>query len=69
MSEMRPTADELEEVEAVLSKMAEANPPVVLMALISELISVACGTNPALKDVMRLQFYRRVYERLVTRLR
>jgi hypothetical protein len=58
------TQDELDQARAALQALAADQPTAVLMAMIEQLVDVACGTNPALRDVMRLRFYRGVLRKL-----
>ena len=55
---------ELEQIRAALTTLAAEQPTAVLLAMLDQLVEVTCGTNPALKDFMRLQFYRGVLSRL-----
>jgi hypothetical protein len=54
----------LAQITDSIAVAAEANPGRVLLAVVAELVDAACGTNPALKDFMRLQMYRRIARRL-----
>lgn len=54
------TRDELAQAKARLQALAAEHPTTVLMAMLEQLVEAACGSNPALRDVMRLQFYRGV---------
>jgi hypothetical protein len=47
-----------------IASAAAANPAAVLLVILDELVDVACGTNPALKDFMRERFYQRMLDRL-----
>lgn len=60
------TMRELARVRAIIGDAARLHPNRVLLAMLEELIEAACGTNPALKNVMKLQFYRRVRARIAT---
>lgn len=58
-------AQEIGEIHATIAGVAHQQPELVMLAIIDELISVACGTNPALRDIMRLHLYRRIRDRVV----
>ena len=55
---------ELSRIRARLEGLAAEHPTAVLLAMLNQLVDVACGTNPALRDTMRLQFYRGVMRKL-----
>lgn len=55
---------DLAQIEDFLATAAEDDPGRVLLAVVAELVDAACGTNPALKDFMRLQMYQRIARRL-----
>ena len=55
---------ELEQIRETIRAIAATHPTPVLLAMLDQLVDVACGTNPALRDVMRLQFYRGVLRKL-----
>lgn len=62
---MTTTREQLDAVRSAIGDVVREHPTGVLMVIVDEIIETAiAGTNPALKDVMRLQFYRRVAERL-----
>jgi hypothetical protein len=47
-----------------LAAAAANRPAEVMLALLEQLVEVACGTNPALKNYMRLRIYRGVLAKL-----
>ncbi len=57
---------ELDQLEIELRELASDYPMPVMLAVMEQLIEIACGTNPALKDFMRLQFYRSALRRLAS---
>ncbi len=65
MSAADDTAAELADVTAFIGAAAARDPGQVLLAVVAELVDASCGTNPALKDYMRLQMYRRIAQRLM----
>lgn len=58
------TATELADAKLAIATAAHAYPTTVLLAMLDQLVEVACGRNPALKNYMRLQFYRGVLTKL-----
>jgi hypothetical protein len=61
------TERELVDIEAVLARIAKEKPEAVLFAMVECLIDVACGENPALRSIKRLQFYRGILQTLKKR--
>ncbi len=57
---------ELDEIRAEFTKLASDHFIPVMLAIMEQLIEVACGDNPYLKDFMRLKFYRGVLRRLAS---
>lgn len=57
-------AQEMDRICDRLSRLSAEQPTAVLLAMLDQLVEVACGTNPALKAHMKLKFYRGVLERL-----
>jgi len=55
---------ELAAIHEAIGAAAQREPTVVLLAMVDELVDAACGANPALKDAMRLHFYRKFRARL-----
>lgn len=47
----------LEELQARVRAIAEQNPGAAMFAIMEVLIEVACGDNPALRDIKRRWLY------------
>jgi hypothetical protein len=58
------TETDLEQVTAFIEMKAREEPTILLLAVVLELVDIACGDNNALRDFKRLQMYRRIAVRL-----
>lgn len=61
------TPPPLEELQASLRAIAEKNPGEAMFAIMEVLIEVACGDNPALRDVKRRWLYVGILTKLKAR--
>ena len=55
---------DFEQVTAFIEMKAREEPTILLLAVVLELVDIACGDNNALRDFKRLQLYRRIAVRL-----
>lgn len=58
--------EDLRIVSEQIRQQVDGDPMVGIVAIMDELVDVACGTSPHLKDYMRLQIYRRILQRIAS---
>lgn len=64
---MSKTPPPLEELQAQLREATKRNPGEAMFAIMEALIEVACGDNPALRDVRRRWLYVGILTKLKSR--
>lgn len=62
---MSTTAEDLAVVTDFIAQVAAEDPARVMMAVVAALVDGATGTNPDLKDYMRLRLYREIARRIL----
>ncbi len=66
MSDDARHQEDLRIVGEQIRQQIDGDPMIGVVAIMDELVDIACGPSPHLKDYMRLQIYRRILRRITS---